>query len=67
MATPLIWNDVTLTVNSIDLTTWTRSASLTYGVEMLDVTVMGDGARSRIAGFKEWSIDAVAPKYTSWS
>jgi predicted secreted protein len=53
----LIWNDVEIVVNSVDLSDHTRSASLTYSVEMLDITAMGDGARSRIAGFKEWSID----------
>lgn len=54
----LIWNDVVLDVNSVDLSDHTRSSSLNYGVEMLEITAMGDGARSRIAGFKEWSIDA---------
>jgi predicted secreted protein len=54
----LIWNDVEININAVDLSDHCRSASLTYGVEMLDITAMGDGARSRIAGFKEWSIDA---------
>jgi predicted secreted protein len=54
----LIWNDVQLVVNSVDLTDHTRSAALSYGVELLEITAMGDGARSRIAGFKEWSVDA---------
>lgn len=55
--TELIWNDVEVSVAGEDLSDHCRSAALNYSVEMLDITAMGDGARSRIAGYKEWSMD----------
>ena len=53
----LIWNDAFFTINSVDLADHVTSLTLNYGVELLDITAMGDGARDRIAGYKDWSIE----------
>lgn len=53
----LIWNDVEIIINAVDLSDHVRAASLTYGVELLEITAMGDTSRERIAGYKDWTLD----------
>jgi hypothetical protein len=53
----LIWNDAYFSINAVDLSNHVTSLTLNYGVELLDITAMGDGARDRIAGYKDWSIE----------
>ncbi len=58
MAT-LIWTDAYFSVNSVVLSSFTRSLTVNYEAEMLDDTVMGtSGTRSNRPGLKNWSIEA---------
>lgn len=56
MANRVITNGY-LSVNSVNLSAFVRSMTLNWGAEMQDDTAMGDSARSRISGLKDFSID----------
>ncbi|XBQ15801.1 MAG: radical SAM protein [Oceanicaulis sp.] len=51
----LILDDVQVVLNSVDLTDHVKSVSLTYSAEEQDRTAMGDGARRRIGGLKDFT------------
>ena len=48
--------DQFISFNSVDLSEWVKSASLTENVNLLDDTAMGDTSVSRVAGLKSWSV-----------
>ena len=48
--------DAVVTVNSVALTGFVRSATITTSADELDDTAMGDTYRSRIGGLKDWSV-----------
>jgi len=48
--------DAVVTVNSVDLSDWVTSVSLSTSADELDDTAMGDTYRSRIGGLKDWSV-----------
>lgn len=50
--------DCRFEVNSVDLSGFTRSVTLTITADELDDTAMGDTYRSRIGGLRDWSIAA---------
>ncbi len=56
MANRVITNAYVL-INSVDLSTSVRQVTLNYSAEQQDDTAMGDSARSRIPGLKDWSLD----------
>ena len=45
-----------VSLNAVNLSAFVRSVTLNYAAELQDDTVMGDSARSRIGGLKDWSI-----------
>jgi len=45
-----------VSLNSVNLSAFVRSVTLNYAAELQDDTAMGDSARSRIGGLKDWSI-----------
>jgi hypothetical protein len=58
----LIWNDAFFSIDDsagtpVDLSDHVRSLTLNYGAELLEITAMGDGARDRIAGYRDWSVE----------
>ena len=58
MAT-LVWTDAYLNVNSVVLSSFTRSLTLNYEAEMLDDTTMGTtGTRSNRPGLQNWGLEA---------
>lgn len=56
MANRVITNAYVL-INSVDLSSCVRQVTLNYSAEQQDDTAMGDSARSRIPGLKDWSLD----------
>lgn len=46
-----------VSVNAVDLSTFTRSVTINTEAEDLEDTAMGDTYRSRIGGLKDWSVD----------
>lgn len=51
------FKDGTLTLNAVDLSSYTRNISISTEVEDLEDTAMGDDWRSRIGGLKEFTLD----------
>lgn len=45
-----------VSLNSVNLSAFVRSVTLSYAAELQDDTAMGDSARSRIGGLKDWSL-----------
>lgn len=56
MANKVITNGY-LSVNSVNLSPFVRSMTLSYSAEEKDDTAMGDSARSHIGGLKDWALD----------
>lgn len=52
----IILNDVQVSVNGVDLTPHVKSVTLNYEAEELDRTAMGDTARRRIGGLKDFNV-----------
>lgn len=48
--------DPVVTVNSVVLTGFCRSATLSVSADELDDTAFGDTSRSRIGGLKDWNV-----------
>ena len=71
----IILNDVQVVLNGVDLTAHVKSVTLTYEAEEQDSTAMGDQARRRRGGLKDWSaslnfnqdFDAGAVDATIWA
>ena len=57
MAT-LVLTDAVLTINSVDLSDWCKTATLEYEAEAVDETAMGDTTRINIGGLKSWTLTA---------
>ena len=51
----LILKDVQVVLNAVDLTDHVKSVQLTYEAEEQDRTTMGDSARRRLGGLKDFS------------
>ncbi len=51
------YNDATVTINSVNLTSYVKSATLSQTADELEDTAMGDTYRSRIGGLKDWSVE----------
>ncbi len=51
----LILKDVQVVLNAVDLTEHVKSVTLTYEAEEQDRTTMGDSARRRLGGLKDFS------------
>ena len=51
----IVLTNAAVRINAVDLTDHVRSVTINYNVELLDKTAMTDGARSRIAGFKDFT------------
>jgi hypothetical protein len=56
-ATAFVLTDVSLTVNSVDLSTWCTSATITIDVDEQETTAFGSTFKSRIGGLKDWKLD----------
>ena len=56
MATRIL-NDAFVSWETVDLSDHVRSVTLNYSAELLDDTAMGDTARSRAGGLKDWRAD----------
>ena len=56
MATRIL-NDAFTSWDGVDLSDHVRQVTLTYSAELLDDTALGDTARSRAGGLKDWSAD----------
>ena len=44
------------TAAPVDLSSWVRSATITYSAEIHDRTAMGSSARKRLAGLKDFNV-----------
>jgi hypothetical protein len=56
MAT-FVLTDADVTINSVNLSGWVTSVTLSIEVDDQENTAMGSGFRSRQGGLKEWSLD----------
>jgi hypothetical protein len=52
----MVLRDAFVSLNSVNLSSLVRQVTLTYSAELQDDTAMGDTARSRIGGLKDWSL-----------
>ena len=50
-------NDASVTINSVDLSTYVTSVTLSQSADSLETTAMGDTARTFIAGLTNGTID----------
>jgi hypothetical protein len=50
----VVLTDVVLTVNGVNLSTWTKALTLNYEADALDDTNMGDTTKVNIGGLKGW-------------
>ena len=50
-------NDASITINSVDLSTYVTSVTLSQSADSLETTAMGDTARTFIAGLTNGTID----------
>ena len=50
-------NDASVTINSVDLSTYVTSVTLSQSADSLETTAMGDSARTFIAGLTNGTID----------
>lgn len=53
----LTMTDAFVSIGGTDLSDHVRSATLSYNADEVDATAMGDGARTIIPGFLDWSLD----------
>ncbi len=51
------YNDAVVTINSVNLSPYVKSATLNQTANELEDTAMGDTFKSRIGGLKDWSIE----------
>lgn len=56
MAT-FVLTDADVTVNSVNLSDWITSVTLSIEVDDQEDTAMGDTYRSKVGGLKEWTLD----------
>ncbi|HEY5987000.1 MAG TPA: hypothetical protein VIV12_11590 [Streptosporangiaceae bacterium] len=49
--------DAYISVNSVDLSDWCTSATLSVEVDEQEDTAFGDTYRSRLGGLRDWSLD----------
>lgn len=56
MAT-FIYNDASVTINSVDLSDHVRSASLSYEAEAVDETNMSDTTRTNLGGLLNYAVE----------
>lgn len=74
MAT-FVLTDADVTVNSVNLSDWVTSVTISVEVDDQEDTAMGDTYRSRVGGLKDWTLDldfnadfaASAVDQTIWS
>jgi hypothetical protein len=52
----LVFTNAYVLLNSVDLSAHVKSVSIDYKAEIQDETVMGDTARGRLPGLKDWSV-----------
>lgn len=52
----MVLRNAYVSLNSVDLSSLVRQVTLSYSAELQDDTAMGDTARSRIGGLKDWSL-----------
>ena len=52
-----VYKDAHFLVNAVDLSARVESLTLNYGAEAPEVTAMGDGTRTRVPSFIDWSIE----------
>lgn len=56
MAT-FVLTDADVVVNSVNLSDWVTSVTLSVEVDDQEDTAMGDSFRSRVGGLKDWTLD----------
>lgn len=49
--------DASVTINSVDLSAWVTSVTISLEVDEQEDTAMGDTYRSRLGGLKDWTLD----------
>lgn len=52
----MVLTNAYVSINSVNLSSFVKSVTLSYKSEMQDDTAMGDSARSRIGSLKDWSL-----------
>ena len=52
-----VYKNAQLTINAVDLSNRVESLTLNYGAETPEVTAMGDGTRTRVPSYIDWSIE----------
>lgn len=52
-----VFTDAVVTVNSVDLSDYVRSATLTVEADVQEDTAMGDTYRSKLGGLKDWTLE----------
>jgi hypothetical protein len=49
--------DYSLSINGVDLSGWTLSATINYSAETPESTCMGDTSKRRLPGLLDWDLD----------
>ncbi len=53
----LVLTNAYVSLNAVNMSALVRSVTLNYSAELQDDTAMGDTARSRIGGLKDWTLE----------
>ena len=53
----IILDDVSVTINAVDLSDHVKSIKINYSAESHGVTAMGDDTRNKLPGLKDWNVD----------
>ena len=53
----VVLTDAVFSWNSVDLSDYTKSITISYEAETVDETAMGDTTRINLGGLKNWSMD----------
>lgn len=52
----MVLTNAFVSINGVNLSAFVRSVTLSFSAELQDDTAMGDSARSRIGGLRDWSL-----------
>ena len=52
-----VYKNAFISINAVDLSNRVESLTLNFGAETPEVTAMGDGTRTRVPSFIDWSIE----------
>lgn len=50
-----VFTNPKVSINSVDLSAWTRSVSIDYSAEVVDSTTAGSTTKTKLGGLKDWT------------